>query len=123
MLTYLFNYDLLNDVFSSSDYIQGVPGGKVNILGGHSKKKVHMNMCPIPNGFLYLARSILNLARNIFLPSLSMNNRNGQLTLHTDSHASDIGALRREGRKILRAKFKILRARYRKRSRIGHMFI
>jgi hypothetical protein len=28
-----------------------------------------MNMCPIPSGFRYLARSILNLARNIFLPS------------------------------------------------------
>jgi hypothetical protein len=28
-----------------------------------------MNMCPFPNGFWYLARSILNLARNIFLPS------------------------------------------------------
>jgi hypothetical protein len=30
---------------------QGAPGSKVNILGGHSighsKKKVHMNMCPI----------------------------------------------------------------------------
>jgi hypothetical protein len=35
--------------------VQGVPGGKVNILGGHSighfKKKLYMNMCPIPNGF------------------------------------------------------------------------
>jgi hypothetical protein len=28
-----------------------------------------MNMCPIPNGFRDMARSILNLARNIFLPS------------------------------------------------------
>jgi hypothetical protein len=53
--------------------IQSVPGEKVNILGGnsigHSKKKVGMNMCPIPNGFRYFARRILNLARNIFLPS------------------------------------------------------
>jgi hypothetical protein len=40
----------------------------------------------------------LNLAHNIFLPSLSINNHNSQLTLHTDSHASDSGALRREGR-------------------------
>jgi hypothetical protein len=35
--------------------IQGVPGRKVNILGGHSighsKQKVYMYMCPIPNGF------------------------------------------------------------------------
>jgi hypothetical protein len=53
--------------------IHDVPGGKVSILGdhiiGHSKKKVCMNVCPIPNCFLYVARSILNLARNIFLPS------------------------------------------------------
>jgi hypothetical protein len=94
--------------------IQGVLGGKVNFLGdhsiGHSKKEVYMNMCPVLNGFRYLARSILNLARNIFLPSLSMSNHNSQLTLHTDSHASDIGALRREGRKIWRAKFEILLA-------------
>jgi hypothetical protein len=63
-------------------------------------------MHPIPNGFRYLARSILNLARNIFLPSLSLSNHNSQQTLHTDSHASDSGALRREGRKILRAKYR-----------------
>jgi hypothetical protein len=52
-----------------------------------------------------------------------MNNHNSQLTLHTNSHASDIGALRREGKKILRTKFKILRAKYRKQFGIGHMFI
>jgi hypothetical protein len=48
-------------------YCTGDPGGKVNILGGHSIghcKKVYMNMC-----FQYLASSIFNLARNIFLPS------------------------------------------------------
>jgi hypothetical protein len=73
-----------------------------------------MNMCPIPNSFRHLGRSILNLACNIFLRSLSMSNHNGQLTLHTNSHASDISALRREGRKILRAKLKILRPKYRK---------
>jgi hypothetical protein len=53
--------------------IRGVPGGKVSILEGHSighsKKTVDMNKCPIPNGFQYLALSILSLARNIFLPS------------------------------------------------------
>jgi hypothetical protein len=32
-------------------------------------KKVYMNMCSIPNDFRYLARSILNSARNIFLLS------------------------------------------------------
>jgi hypothetical protein len=35
--------------------IQGVPEGKVNILGGHSighsKQKVYMYMCPILNSF------------------------------------------------------------------------
>jgi hypothetical protein len=34
---------------------QGVPGEKVNVLGGHSsshfKQKLYMYMCPIPNGF------------------------------------------------------------------------
>jgi hypothetical protein len=44
-------------------YIQGFPGGNFNILGGHcvghSKKKVCMNMCLIPNGFRYLAHNIL----------------------------------------------------------------
>jgi hypothetical protein len=58
------NYEALNQ---NVQYIQGVPRGKVNSLGdhsiGHSKKKVYMN------GFRYLGRSILNLARNIFLPS------------------------------------------------------
>jgi hypothetical protein len=36
-------------------YIQDVPGGKFNILGGHSichsKQNIYINMCPIPNGF------------------------------------------------------------------------
>jgi hypothetical protein len=49
-------------------------------------------MCPIRNSFRYFARSILNLALNIFRVPLSMNSHNSQLTLHTDSHASDIGA-------------------------------
>jgi hypothetical protein len=53
--------------------IQSVPGGKVKIPEGHSighsEKKAYMNTYPIPNCFRYLARSILNLARNIFLPS------------------------------------------------------
>jgi hypothetical protein len=68
-----------------------------------------MNMCLIPNGFRYLARSIFH--------------RNSQLTLHTDSHASDGGALQWEGKKILLAKFKILRAKYREPFGIRHMFI
>jgi hypothetical protein len=36
-------------------YIQGVPGRKAYILGGHSighfKQIMYMYMCPIPNGF------------------------------------------------------------------------
>jgi hypothetical protein len=71
-----------------SDAIQNVPGGKVNIRGGYN-----------------IGHSKIN----------SMSNHNSQLILRTDSHASDIGALRREGRKLLRAK-------YRKPFGIGHMF-
>jgi hypothetical protein len=56
-------------------FILNVPGGNVNILGGHcsgnSKKKVYMNMHPIPSGFRYLEHNILNLVRHIFLPSRS----------------------------------------------------
>jgi hypothetical protein len=56
----------------TANITRNVPGGKVNILGGHSignpKKTFYMNMCPIPNGFRYLARNILKLASNIFLP-------------------------------------------------------
>jgi hypothetical protein len=39
------------------------------IVSAILRKKVYMSMCPIPNGFWYLECSILNLARNIFLPS------------------------------------------------------
>jgi hypothetical protein len=35
-------------------HIQGIPGGKVIILGdysiGHCKQKIYMYMCPIPKG-------------------------------------------------------------------------
>jgi hypothetical protein len=60
--------------FSKQQNIKpSVPGEKVNILAGHSighsNKKFYMNTCPIPNGFRYLAGSVLNLARHIFLPS------------------------------------------------------
>jgi hypothetical protein len=95
--------------------IQGVPGGNVNILGGHCighSKKNFIWTC-------VLFRTISDIWRAVFWnwsaiysfpPSL------WAITLHTDSHAPDIGALRWEGRKILRAK-------YRKPFRIGHMFI
>jgi hypothetical protein len=50
--------------------IQGVPGGKVNILGGHNtghskQKSLYMYMCPIPNGFrdraisLYISKLLI----------------------------------------------------------------
>jgi hypothetical protein len=49
--------------------IQDVPGGKVNILGGHSighsKKKVWMYMCPIPNDFKDRAISLYISVSNI----------------------------------------------------------
>jgi hypothetical protein len=39
----------------TSTNMQSVPGGKISILGGHnighSKQKICMYMCPIPNGF------------------------------------------------------------------------
>jgi hypothetical protein len=58
------------------EYVQSVPGGKVNILGGHSlghsKQKVYMQMRPILNGFRDRAISLyssLDLAPSIALPS------------------------------------------------------
>ena len=48
--------------------IQNVPRGRVNILGGHkighSKQKVYMYMCPIPNGFLDWAISLYSCRFN-----------------------------------------------------------
>jgi hypothetical protein len=53
-------FGLLNgyaECFCDIKPIQGVPGEKVNILGGHSirhskqEKKMYMYTCPIPNGF------------------------------------------------------------------------
>jgi hypothetical protein len=42
--------------------IQGVPGGKISILGdhiiSHSKEKLYTYMCPIPNGFRDTAISL-----------------------------------------------------------------
>jgi hypothetical protein len=80
------------------------------------RKNVYMNMCPIPNDFRYLAR-------NIFLPS----HRNAPISEARESVWSVSWLLwlliERDGRKILRAKFKILRPKYRKPFGIGHMFI
>jgi hypothetical protein len=58
--------------------------------------------------------------------NVTINSHNGQLTLHTDSHASDSGAVRREGRKILGAKSKLLYSEIavpRKPFGIGLMYI
>jgi hypothetical protein len=57
--------------------------------------------------------------------NVTINSHNGQLTLHTDSHASDSGAVRREGRTILGAKFKVLYSEIalsRKPFRIGYKY-
>jgi hypothetical protein len=68
-----FIFGSLNHVVSSSDYIQNVPGGKVNILGGHSighskqKNTICMYMCPITNGFRNRAISLSRRAtRHVF---------------------------------------------------------
>jgi hypothetical protein len=56
--------------------IHGVAGGMFYILGGHSighsKQKLYMDMCPIPNGFRDTAISLyrgLAWAPSIVLPS------------------------------------------------------
>jgi hypothetical protein len=102
---------------------QNVPGGKVNILGGHSighsKKETLFEHVSYSEQFLIFDEQYFKFGAQYFASlslSLSMNNHNSQLTLHTDSHGSGSGALRREERKILRAK-------YRKPFEIGHMFI
>jgi hypothetical protein len=55
--------------FEKKNYIQGVPGGKDNILGGHSighsKQKLYMNMCPIANGFRDRAILVVWLGRPV----------------------------------------------------------
>jgi hypothetical protein len=60
-------------LLSVTHIIQDVPGGKVNILGGHSighsKKKIFYEHVSYPNGFWYFTRTILNLVHNSFLPS------------------------------------------------------
>jgi hypothetical protein len=58
--------------------------------------------------------------------NITINSHNGQLTLHTDSHASDSGSVRREGRTILGAKSKLLCSEItlsRKPFGRGHMYI
>ena len=64
-------------------YIQGVPGGKVNILGGHSighyKQKTYMYMCPIPNGFRDRDISLYNCL-NLALSSVLSSRRTAPLS-------------------------------------------
>jgi hypothetical protein len=62
-------------------HIQDVPGRKDNILGGHSighsKQKLYMNMCPIPNGFRDRATLVVWLGRQVlsFPPALLREER------------------------------------------------
>jgi hypothetical protein len=54
-LPYLFQYQY-SLIIVPFEFIQGIPGEKVSILGrhsiGHSKQtKLYVYMCPIPNGF------------------------------------------------------------------------
>jgi hypothetical protein len=66
---------------SNNVNIQGVPGGKDNILGGHSighsKQNLYMNMCPIPNGFRDRAILVVWLGRLVlsFPPALLREGR------------------------------------------------
>jgi hypothetical protein len=59
---------MLNNI--KSMIIQNAPGGKVNILGGHnighSKQKIYMYMCPIPNGFRNRAISVYSALLLLF---------------------------------------------------------
>jgi hypothetical protein len=53
----------LTDSLCCGWFIQDAPGGKVNILGGHSighfKQKVHMYMCPTLKGFQDRAMDVI----------------------------------------------------------------
>jgi len=65
-----------------------------------------------------------HFAQNYY--TITFTSHNGHLTLHSDSHASDSGALRREERTILGAKSKLLYceiALFRQKFGIEHMYI
>jgi hypothetical protein len=68
-----FNLERNSTYYFAFLFLYSVPGGKVNILGGHSKqKKKSMYVCPIPSGFRERAISVyssLDLVPNIFLLS------------------------------------------------------
>jgi hypothetical protein len=86
-----------------------VPRGKVSILGGHGighskKQKVYVRATYSEQ---YI--SIFGVCEDVqhFLKrsyNVIVNSHDGQLMLHTDSHASDSGAVRREGRTMMDAK-------------------
>ena len=66
---------------------------------------------------------VLHFAQQHYSGTVS---HNGQLMIHNDSYASDSGAVRREGRAILGAKFKLLYSEIalpRKPFAIRHMYI
>jgi hypothetical protein len=68
-----------------SKYIQSVPGGKVNIMGGHSighykQKKIYVYMCPILDGFRDTAISLYSseiVDREEILRTVSSNDKVG----------------------------------------------
>jgi hypothetical protein len=63
---------------------------------------------------------------NTIAEAITVNSHNGQLTLRTDSHASDSGAVWRERKTILGPKSKLLYSEIalsRKPFGIGHMYI
>ena len=78
----LFTYNVLYN-WCAFVHIQGVPGGKVNILGGHSighyKQKTYMYMCPIPNGFRDRDISLYNCL-NLALSSVLSSRRTAPLS-------------------------------------------
>jgi hypothetical protein len=74
---------LLHFLTTALFLIKNVPGGMVNILGGHSighsKKKVYMNVCPIPKGLWYMGSQYFELGAQYF-PSFPLYEQSQQPT-------------------------------------------
>jgi hypothetical protein len=66
---YIYIYIYIYIHTHTHTHTQSVPGGKDNILRGHSigysKQKRYMNMCPIPNGFRDTAILVVWLGRTV----------------------------------------------------------
>jgi hypothetical protein len=102
------------------DDIEGVPGGEVNILGGHSighsKKKLLYEHVSYSERFpIFVAQYCSSLP--VYEQSQQPTDASHRFTCFRHWRITV------EGRKIFRVKFKILRAKYRKPFGIGHMFI